>query len=486
MKRFAFFDLDGTLRDTVHGVYPCAADVALFEGVRERLKALRAAGFLLVGATNQGGISQGLITRQEVEAANARTQELLGDVRLDHIFYCSHHRDHDGWDCDCKKPGPGMFLDALSMFSGSTLEGAFMVGDMPQDAGAAASVCITFIEAHEFRRMSVQAIVEWASAIEIPPPVRPDPDKVAGTLVGLAVGDALGASLEFLPRSEVRQHYPQPLRKMVASGRWSKGEYTDDTQMALVIADSLLQLRYFDPGAIARGFVAWARSSKDVGMQTLDVLQMAEYVDRPEDCARRYYEQHPNSSAGNGAVMRCAPVALFHLGSPSMLVADSRRSARVTHAAPKVQSSCVVLNRWIAEAMQGCRDARPLSVASLPQPEREVWQRLMQIEKLPEGEVRSDEYTVHTLEAAAWSFLTTDSFEKAVVRAANLGDDAATVAAVTGALAGAYYGYSAIPALWMADLVDAERIRTAALALAGVGKATVPRSLAESGKPDLR
>lgn len=291
-------------------------------------------------------------------------------------------------------------------------------------------------------------------------------DRVGGCLVGLAIGDALGAPLEFTSRREVRTRYPQGLREMMSSTLWKKGEYTDDTQMALLIAESLLQSKGFEASDLAQRFQTWARTAKDVGIQTRAVVNMAGYVRDPERCSSQYHATHPDSSAGNGALMRCAPIALFYLNSPDQLVEVSRASARVTHHDPKAQSSCVILNTWIQAAIgRGVRDARAESIAMLNETELPAWHRLGQIEDYKEDDIKSSGYTVHTLEAAAWSFLTTESYEEAVIRAANLGDDADTVAAVCGALAGACYGYAAIPLKWRDQLQDEPRIRKMALAL---------------------
>jgi ADP-ribosyl-[dinitrogen reductase] hydrolase len=296
-------------------------------------------------------------------------------------------------------------------------------------------------------------------------------DRIAGCLVGLAAGDALGAPLEFLSRHEVRRRFPQGLQDMIASNLWSKGEYTDDTQMALLIAESLLQKKDLLPSDVAQRFRAWARTAKDVGIQTRAVVNIAGYVDNPESCSSRYYADHRESSAGNGALMRCAPVALFYLNSPDQLIEASRASARVTHYDPKAQSACVILNVWIQAAIcRRVRDARPEAIALLEDNERIVWDRLKQIEMHKEADIASSGYTVHTLEAAAWSFLTTGSYEEAVVRAANLGDDADTVAAVCGAIAGAHYGYASIPNRWRTQLKDEAQIREIALALGGCPK----------------
>jgi ADP-ribosyl-[dinitrogen reductase] hydrolase len=257
---------------------------------------------------------------------------------------------------------------------------------------------------------------------------------------------------------------------MIASTNWAKGEYTDDTQTALLIAESLLENGDFVPRDIARRFIPWAETAKDVGIQTRNVLEMHGYHDDPERCAREYFLDHQESSAGNGAVMRCAPVALFRLGSLPRLLEDSRRSAQLTHWDARARGSCVIVNRWIAASiLDGIRDARPLALQELTDTEREYWQRLATIETLPEDDIRSSGYTVHTVEAAIWSFLTTHSFEQAVIRAANLGDDADTVAAVTGALAGAYYGYKQIPERWLQSLMHHNEIHATALALAEKG-----------------
>jgi len=292
-------------------------------------------------------------------------------------------------------------------------------------------------------------------------------EKVTGCLVGLAVGDALGAPLEFSSRNSVRKRFPMRLRDMIASSLWAKGEYTDDTQMALLLAESLLQDRGLMSSDLARRFRAWARTAKDVGTQTRAVVNMHGYEHNPESCASRYFADHPDSSAGNGALMRCAPAALFCLNSAERLIETTRASARVTHADPRAESSCVLLNLWIRTAIsRNVKDGRQDAIAFLGEGDRCVWQRLEHIEGCNEDEILSSGYTVHTLEAAAWSFLTTESYEDAVVRAANLGDDADTVAAVCGALAGAYYGYSAIPRRWLDVLKDEDRIRELALSLA--------------------
>ena len=184
---------------------------------------------------------------------------------------------------------------------------------------------------------------------------------------------------------------------MIDSSLWKKGEYTDDTQMALLIAESLLQGKGFQASDLAERFQTWARTAKDVGIQTRTVVNMAGYVRDPEGCSSQYHAAHPDSSAGNGAVMRCAPVALFCLDSIDRLVELSRATARVTHYDAKAQSSCVILNACIQAAIcRGIRDGRVEAIALLKETERPAWHRLEQIEVYKEDDIKSSGYTVYT------------------------------------------------------------------------------------------
>jgi len=468
-RPIAFFDLDGTLRDTYLAMYPRANQVTVFPGVTERLTAIRGAGYWLVGITNQGGVSTGAITSQEVEQANLRTQELLGQAKLDLLLFCPHHDLGNGHICDCKKPAPGMLLDALSELPGSTLKGSTVVGDsLLKDKGVADALAIPFIAAEAFRSQTPKAILDSMTCTNVSQKL--SLDRVMGTLVGMAVGDALAACVEFWPRKLVQSTYPDGLKFMRASSLWQAGEYTDDTQMALLIADSLLQCGELNPKDVAIRFRHWSKTAKDVGIQTRRVVNFDGYVEHPEDVSRQDYEQHPKNAAGNGAVMRCAPVALFHSDSLPMLLADSRRSARITHGDPKAQASCVLLNCAINRFIHGGGRDSPWQqgMKFLTPYELKAWSRLPAIASLKITEIASSGYTVSTVEAAFWSFEQTDSFEAAIELAASLGDDADTVAAVTGALAGAYYGYSAIPDQWRKDLRDEELIRETALRLAKI------------------
>lgn len=470
-KPIAFFDLDGTLRDTFQFTYPRAHQVTLFPGVPERLAAIRDRGYYLVGITNQGGVAQKIISREEVEKANERTQDLLQESRLDLILYCPHYGKADGFICDCKKPAVGMVLDALASLDSSTLERSFVVGDSSTaDQPLAEALNLPFIFAKDFRMWSVDQTLHATRRKPNHDPSITE-DRATGCLVGLAVADALGAQVEFWSRLKVRQTYPDGLVEMRSSNLWKAGEFTDDTEMALLLADSLLDHQGLNARDVGKRFAEWTHGAKDVGIQIRRVTSMSGYHDNPEDCARHDYRHHQDNAAGNGAVMRCAPVAIFHTDSVSMLLADSRRNARITHGDPKAQSSCVLVNMAVLHLLRGGDKDAPWQhgMKFLTPREKECWKRLPQLGSLQEKEIASGGYTVHTVEAAFWSFVHSNSFEEAVDRAACLGGDADTVAAVTGALAGAHYGYSSIPQRWLEKLIDQERIRKTAMCLYHAG-----------------
>lgn len=272
--------------------------------------------------------------------------------------------------------------------------------------------------------------------------------RARGCAVGAAVGDALGMPLEFEP--------PRPahdlLREMI-SGRLPAGSFTDDTEMALALAESLLERRSLDPDDLAGRFAAWLeRNPPDVGAHTRRVLsRVARGVPWREAVAAA--QAADPESAGNGSVMRCWPVALVYGDAPETLRAASSLQSDVTHPHPDCAAACVFVNTLIAALL---REAPPETAfeQALALTELDKGFRRM-IEAAPtraRAELANSGWVRHTVESAVWGLLTTSSFEEAVVQVANLGHDADTTAAVTGALAGAAYGLDAIPARWRAAL----------------------------------
>jgi ADP-ribosyl-[dinitrogen reductase] hydrolase len=271
--------------------------------------------------------------------------------------------------------------------------------------------------------------------------------RIRGCAVGAAVGDALGMPLEFGPRrpseSLVREMRAGELRPLAA------GHFTDDTEMALALAESLLAHRPLDPADLAQRSAEWYRAGPaDIGVHTYHVLSRVLMGSGWEQAAREAQQECPDA-AGNGSVMRCWPVALAHCRDLSALLKDSRVQSRVTHAHAECVAGSAFVNATIYYLIH---DALPeeavrlaLDAAEVPEALRDV------IEAAPQRrreELENSGWVRHTLQSAVWGLLTTGSFEEAVVQVVNLGNDADTAGAVAGALAGAAYGMEAIPERW--------------------------------------
>ena len=293
-------------------------------------------------------------------------------------------------------------------------------------------------------------------------------DRCEGALLGLACGDAVGTTLEFRSRGSFT-----PLTDMVGGGPFSlkAGQWTDDTSMALCLAESLIVKQGCDPRDQMARYANWYQwgywSSTghcfDIGMATRAAIQ--EFLRSGNALAGSTDPQ----SAGNGSLMRLAPVALMY-GADTQKVQDmAALSSRTTHAAPQCLDACrlfaVALSRALAgQSKQQVLDFSQPSFGSTDIAEiaQGSWRSKSR------DEIQSSGYVVHSLEAALWCFARHDSFEAAVLEAANLGDDADTTAAIAGQIAGAFWGRSGIPAHWLQKLHQEAEIRQLAQALHGL------------------
>jgi ADP-ribosyl-[dinitrogen reductase] hydrolase len=277
-------------------------------------------------------------------------------------------------------------------------------------------------------------------------------DRYAGCLLGLACGDALGAPVEFRPRAEIARDHPGGVRDFVGGGwlRLAPGEITDDTQLTLALAqglgpDGLVMDR------VAAAFLEWFRSNpKDVGVTTRKALtNLANGMSWQEAGEAVQQEALPEGVGGNGAVMRCAPVALRFRRDRTALVRASIDSARITHADPRCTWGAVAINQAIVHLLDGGKVRDVARAADQGIDERRVYETLRHAPTLTLDTVRGNGYVLSTISAAIWCLVNHPSFEEAVVAAVGLGEDTDTTAAVTGALAGAAYGASAIPDRWL-------------------------------------
>ena len=277
-------------------------------------------------------------------------------------------------------------------------------------------------------------------------------DRFRGCLLGLACGDAVGTTVEFRPRGTFEQ-----VTDMTGGGPFGlrAGEWTDDTSMALCLAESLLARNGFDARDQMDRYVAWWRDGHfsatgtcfDIGKTVRAALQRYERDGNP------WAGSSDPRAAGNGSLMRLAPVVLRWYPDAAAIDRHAADSSRTTHAAPEAIEACRLFADRLRRALDGSPRDAILAADGFETPEPRVaalagcgWR------SRPEDTINGSGYAIASLEAALWCFDTTDSYADAVLRAANLGSDADTTAAITGQIAGAHYGVGGIPALWLQRL----------------------------------
>jgi ADP-ribosyl-[dinitrogen reductase] hydrolase len=290
-------------------------------------------------------------------------------------------------------------------------------------------------------------------------------ERYRGALLGLACGDAVGTSVEFQPRESFK-----PLTNMIGGGPFNlkPGQWTDDTSMALCLAESLLTQNDFDAADQMgrylnwwqRGYLSSTGECFDIGMTVRDALTRYQETGAPFAGSTDPY------TAGNGSLMRLVPVVLYYFPDSDRIRTFSANSSRTTHAAPEAIECCQLLAELISKALKGELkvNLRSLPETAFGQPKLVAIARGDYLGK-SKSEIRGSGYCIASLEAALWCFHHTDSFETAILEAANLGDDADTTAAIVGQLAGAHYGVRAIPEGWLEKLHLREYIEATADAL---------------------
>lgn len=276
-------------------------------------------------------------------------------------------------------------------------------------------------------------------------------NRAVGALLGLAVGDAVGTTLEFTQRDT----YPH-LTDMVGGGPFGlqPGQWTDDTSMALALAESLLAKPSLDEADLMGRFANWyvhgvnscTGTCFDIGHATRSAIEAWLRTGNPVAGST-----DPNT-AGNGSLMRLAPVAIRHWRAPDLLIDVARRQSLTTHGASQAVEACACFAQVLAEAIGGgdWKEALsrqgPIEDQAIAEIVAGSWRERTRLQ------IASSGYVVHSLEAALWCVAETATFRDAVLLAANLGDDADTTAAITGQLAGAVYGAGSIPKVWLERL----------------------------------
>jgi len=279
-----------------------------------------------------------------------------------------------------------------------------------------------------------------------------------GCLLGLAVGDALGTTLEFESPGSFT-----PITDMIGDGPFNlkPGQWTDDTSMALCLAESLIECKGFNPKDQMERYVRWWKEGHlsstgtcfDIGHTTKTALSTFLKSGQPFSGPTDVH------SAGNGSIMRLAPVPMFYAGNPRDAIEKSGKSSMTTHGATASIDACRYLGALIVGALNGVDKVELLSDRYSPIPG--YWEKnpmISEIDKIAAGsfkkknppEVRGTGYVVQSLEATLWAFYKSKTFEEGALLAVNLGEDADTTGAIYGQIGGAYYGEDSIPEQWRA------------------------------------
>ena len=308
-------------------------------------------------------------------------------------------------------------------------------------------------------------------------------DRFRGCLLGLAAGDAVGTTLEFRPAGTF-----EPIDDMVGGGPFNlkPGEWTDDTSMAVCLADSLIQKQDFDRIDQLERYVKWYREGYlssngrcfDIGNTVRQVLLRFEKTREP------YCGTTDPASAGNGSLMRLAPAPLFFVRDPKKAIEFSGKSSRTTHGASTCVDACRYFGGLIVGAINGASKKELLGNHYCPI--KGHWKKnafVPEIAAVAGGSfnkrnppaIRGTGYVVQSLEAALWAFHRSESFREGLLMAVNLGDDADTTGAIYGQLAGAFYGEQGIPKLWRDNLAHRDLIESFADKLLKIAVKGVPK-----------
>ena len=306
-------------------------------------------------------------------------------------------------------------------------------------------------------------------------------DRYRGALLGLATGDALGTTLEFRAPGSFNK-----IDDMAGGGPFdlAPGEWTDDTSMALCLAESLIETGRFDLVDQLERYLRWADHAHLSSNGT--VFDIGNTVRKALANFRISRSPHSGPSAGNGSLMRLAAIPLFFSNLPQTAIEKSGESSRTTHGAPAAIDGCRYMGALMVGALNGASKQELLSERFSPV--RGYWDEnplVPQIAEIATGSFKHREppviagsgYVVKSLEAALWAFHNGNDFRDGCLLAVNLGGDADTTGAIYGQLAGAFYGESAIPLAWREKLAHRGLIASFADRLLTLSEAVARSSL---------
>lgn len=306
--------------------------------------------------------------------------------------------------------------------------------------------------------------------------------RARGALLGLAVGDALGTTLEFqrLEAPAFPALAAGPHQDVLGGGPFHlvPGQVTDDTHMACCLADSLHTLGCFDAADVARRYIEWSKVTFDIGRQTQASLYNVSRGETPSEAGRSFWVFSRREPAGNGSLMRTAPIGVHFAGDPAARRRAALDDSAITHFDPRCRLACAGFNAAIAAAVGGIGEPRPAAMLSAARAEiddaatelaarepddadhtraaRTALLEDLDAAQMPDPRLYSKTLHLHlhqgfvrvALRLAFWELMHAPTWKAGVVDAVNRGGDADTNGAITGALLGACHGAPSIPAPW--------------------------------------
>lgn len=292
-------------------------------------------------------------------------------------------------------------------------------------------------------------------------------DRIKGTIYGQAIGDALGLGTEGMTDEDMAWKYPNGIRHYSEifqdrhRKRWRIGDWTDDTDMMLCIANAVIKDRGVNLTSIANNFKEWADGEPmGIGENTYKVLMIGDYVEKPLEVSKKVWEMSNRQAAANGGLMRTSIVGLF----PKAVEECAANICRLTHYDPRCVGSCVIVSNLIHSLVY---DNKGLTYHQMIDIAQRYDERIREFIDLSINtdiralELQDDDsvgYTLRTLAAGLWAYWNASSFEEGLLAVVHAGGDADTNAAVACAVLGAKYGYSSIPQEYVEGLIYKEQL----------------------------
>ena len=303
-------------------------------------------------------------------------------------------------------------------------------------------------------------------------------DRFCSALVGVAVGDALGGPLRFMSANQIQIKHGE-VSSFLSGGlvNLRAGQYTGNTALMMITAESFIENGDIAPDDLMKGYLKWYHSNpQNIGQITRGVLALMEMGTSLNEAARQYDENGAGRVEDCDFLLRCVPYALSYFDDMEKMMSQTFAAAKLTHYDRKMASGAVVLNLIVGRILNGETDKKKIMdqvQLLLDENEVGVYNVLPEFCHKKKHEMRTGSRMQDVLETALWCWYKTRDFRSALVTAVNLGGDTSTIAAVTGAIAGVYYGLDGIPREWLVGVEDKN-------ILSGMGK-RIYRMVSEKG-----